>query len=78
MGFKPIPYKKWCAWLKSRGLVQLRTKGSHEVWDNPTSPYIRPVVFRQTKKDIPGMHIQTCLNTMGVTYQEFEKELKGL
>lgn len=81
MGYKPIATKKWEKWLKKRGLEYKRTKGSHDVWDYPEGSdklILQPVIFRGAKKEIPGCHIHTNLQTLGVTYEDFIKEIKAL
>jgi hypothetical protein len=81
MGYKPIPTNKWRKWLKKRGLVYVRTHASHEVWDYPddsTKSILQPVIFRGAKKEIPGCHIHTNLQTLGIKYEEFIKELNNL
>jgi hypothetical protein len=75
MGFKPIPTKKFKKYLKSKGLKHLRDKGDHEIWDNPDEPLIRPVTFIGCDKEIPSLHIKTNLETLGISYDEFEKEI---
>lgn len=76
MGFKPIPTAKWKKWLKSLGLEYKRTEGSHEVWDYPDDSLLRPVVFRGAKKEIPGCHIHTNLQTLGIDYKTFSKQIQ--
>ncbi|HXR85220.1 MAG TPA: hypothetical protein VN722_12980 [Hanamia sp.] len=78
MGFKPIPTAKWKKWLKSIGLVYKRTEGSHEVWDYPDDSLLRPVIFRGAKKEIPGTHIHTNLQTLNIDYKTFEKQIQKL
>jgi predicted RNA binding protein YcfA (HicA-like mRNA interferase family) len=78
MGIKPVPASKWRKWLKSHGLVYIRTEASHEIWDYPDDSLLRPVVFRASKKDIPGFHIYTNLQTLGIDYKTFQKEIQRL
>lgn len=78
MGFKPIPTAKWKKWLKFRGLVYIRTHASHEIWDYPNDSLIRPVIFRGAKKETPGFHIQTNLETLGIDYKTFQKEIQNM
>jgi hypothetical protein len=74
MTFKPIPTKKFKQFLRKKGLEHLRTKGDHEIWDYPeNSPLLRPVTF--IGNDIPSLHIKTNLITLGMTYDEFLREL---
>ena len=78
MGFKPIPLAKWKKWLKLHGLVYMRTEASHEIWDRPDDALHRPIVFRSAKKEIPGFHVHTNLQTLGVDYKTFLKEIQNL
>ena len=39
---KPISKRLWIRFLKSKGLKHIRTEASHEVWDNPEKPLLRP------------------------------------
>ena len=80
MGLKPIPLNKWKKWLKMRGLEYKRTEG-HEIWDYPEGSeksILRPVTFRPSKKEVPGIHIHTNLKTLGVDYNIFLEEIKQL
>jgi hypothetical protein len=76
MGLKPIPADKWRKWLRSRGLEYKRTAASHEIWDYPDDSLLRPVVFRTTKKEIPGFHIHTNLQTLNIDSKTFLKEIQ--
>ncbi|HRN72625.1 MAG TPA: hypothetical protein PLM81_05830 [Ginsengibacter sp.] len=78
MGFKPIPTSKWKKWLKYHGLEYKRTEASHEVWDYPDDSLLRPVIFRGAKKEVPGFHIYTNLQTLGVDYKTFQKEIQKM
>jgi len=78
MGYKPVPTKKFIKWLKKRGLIFKRSKGSHAIWDYPDDSLLRPVIFRPAEKEIPSYHIHTNLETMGVDYKTFEKEINDL
>ncbi len=76
MELKPITTIKWKKWLKSLGLKYKRTEGSHEIWDYPDDSLLRPVVFRGNKKEIPGVHILTNLQTLDIDYKEFQKQIQ--
>jgi predicted RNA binding protein YcfA (HicA-like mRNA interferase family) len=76
MGIKPVPTKIFIQFLKSRGIVYIRTHASHNIFDNPVSPLSRPVVIRTKFKDMPLLHIHTALETIGVSKKEFEEWLK--
>jgi predicted RNA binding protein YcfA (HicA-like mRNA interferase family) len=78
MSIKPVKTKLFEKWLKKRGLVYKRTKGSHDVWDYPDDSLLRPIVFRGAKPEIPGCHIHTNLDTLGVEYKDFLKEIANL
>lgn len=76
MGIKPVPTKIFIQFLKSRGIVYIRTHASHDIFDNPVSPLSRPVIIRTKYKDMPLLHIHTTLETIGVSKKEFEEWLK--
>ncbi|MBK7009469.1 MAG: hypothetical protein IPH94_09970 [Saprospiraceae bacterium] len=61
-----------------KGLLHKRTKGSHEIWDYPDGSLARPVVFRGKKKQIPRLHIETCLDTLSIDFRQFVKEYESL
>ena len=76
MGIKPVPTKTFIKFLKSLGIIYLRTHASHDIFDNPKKPLPRPVVIRMKYKDIPLLHIHTTLENIGVSKKEFEDWLK--
>ncbi len=76
MGIKQIPTKKFIKFLKSLGLVYIRTEASHDVYDHPKNPLNRPVIVRTKNKDIPVLHIHTNLKTIGIDKSVFEEWLK--
>jgi predicted RNA binding protein YcfA (HicA-like mRNA interferase family) len=78
MSHKPVPTKKFIKFLKKMGLEYKRTKGSHDIWDKKDGSLLRPVVFRPQYKDIPPLHIETNLETLGISYKEFEKIMETL
>jgi hypothetical protein len=75
---KSISIKKWKKFLKSQGLINIRTESSHEVWDNPNSPLPWPVIVKSNLKDVPLMHIHTGLSNMGISKAEYIKILETL
>jgi predicted RNA binding protein YcfA (HicA-like mRNA interferase family) len=75
MSPRQVSIKAWRGFLKSVGLVRIRTKGSHEIWDRPDESLSRPIIFRNTKKEIPLTHIKTNLETLKIKLQDF---LNGL
>ena len=76
MGFKPIPTKKFKKFLKKQGCIYIRTEASHEIWDKKDDSLLRPITFWGHKKEVPGLHIHTSLQTLGITYKEFMKIIK--
>ena len=76
MGIKPIPTKIFIPFLKSRGIIYIRTHASHDIFDNLGNPLSRPVVIRTKFKDMPLLHIHTTLETIGISKKEFEEWLK--
>ena len=78
MGIKPVPTKVFIKFLKSLGIIYVRTHASHDIFDNPGKPLPRPVVLRTKYKDIPLLHIHTTLENIGVSKKEFENWLKKI
>ena len=82
MGIRQIPLTLFIKYLKSLGLVFVRIKGDHEIWNypdgHPRGKLIRPVVFRTAEKEIPVNHIGANLKTLGITNIQFEKAIKNL
>lgn len=63
MGVKPIPTKKFLEFLKSKGIIYIRTEASHDIYDNPQKPLLRPIVIRTKFKEVPLPHIHTSLKS---------------
>lgn len=38
MGIKPLPTKVFIQFLKTKGIVYIRTHASHDIFDNPQNP----------------------------------------
>lgn len=70
----PVSVKKWRKFLKNEGLHYVRTSSSHEIW-NADPELRRPVTFRNTDKDIPVFIIGKCLETMGISRDEFLEKI---
>jgi predicted RNA binding protein YcfA (HicA-like mRNA interferase family) len=75
---KSIPLSKYRKFLKAMGLKHIRTKSSHEIWDNPDNPLLRPITVDSKFSDVPITHIHTSLKTLGISKSDFEKILKEL
>jgi len=75
---KSIPLKKFKAFLKSIGLVHIRTKSSHEIWDKKDDSLLRPVIVDNNYPDVPPTHIKTNLKTLGISNKEFDELIKKL
>ena len=75
-GYKAGSHKIFIQFLKSRGIIYIRTHSSHDIFDNPNNPLSRPVVIRMKYKDIPLLHIHTTLENIDVSKKEFEEWLK--
>ncbi|MDX2048620.1 MAG: hypothetical protein SFU87_17670 [Chitinophagaceae bacterium] len=73
---KQIPTKTFVRYLKSKGIVYIRSESSHDIYDRPGNPLPRPLVIRTKYKDIPLLHIHTCLLTLGVSKKDFEEWLR--
>ena len=62
----------WLAFLAYCGLVYQRTHASHDMYDHPTKPLLRPVVVRPSKDhEVPLLHMQTSCQAMGLQLKEF-------
>ncbi len=82
MGIKQIPTKLFIKYLQKIGLVYIRTKGDHDIWNypdkHPRGKLIRPITFKGKDKEIPVDHINTNLKTLGISNVQFEKAIKEL
>lgn len=67
-----ISLKAFHRFLKERGLVMVRNKGGHEIWDYPNDSLLRPVIVQSHLKDVPKHVVKSNLRTLGVTFEEFE------
>lgn len=65
---RPVKTKDWIAYLKEQNCVYIRTHASHYIYECPNC--LRPITFRESKKDIPAMHLKTNLFTLGKTLKE--------
>ena len=79
MGIKPIPTRKFLKYLKSLGLIKIRSEASHDCYNYPVGKpqLIRPVIVRTKDKDVPILHIHTNLETLNITHKQFEKDIKN-
>jgi hypothetical protein len=80
MGIKQIPLSKFVRWLESKGLVYIRTESSHDLYnyqERDPRRLSRNITVRTKYKDIPVLHIHTNLKTLGISKQDFEKEIKN-
>lgn len=78
MGIKPVPLKKYRKFLEQVGLQKIRTKGTHEIWNNPTQPLLRPVTVDSKYANVPILHIHTSLKSIGITKEDFNKIIETL
>lgn len=74
---KSVPLKKFKKYLKSLGLVHVRTKDSHEFYDYPDKPLLRPISVDINYPDVPLLHIHTNLKTLGIDKKQFSKDIKN-
>jgi hypothetical protein len=73
---KPIPVKLWKEFFKSKGLKHIRTEASHVVWNNPDNPLLRTCTVVPKHEMVPKLHIQTSLLNLGISQNQFDKEIK--
>lgn len=66
---RPYKVRCWEKFLESCGCKFKKNNGSHHIWDCPNC--FRPIVFHGHKKELPFLHIKTCLRTMNVDVKEF-------
>lgn len=75
---KPIPLRDFLKYLQKKGLVAYgRKSGSHERFDypEPERKLLRPVSVDHHFSEVPSLHVQTNLMTLGITYEQFQEEL---
>ena len=75
---KPIPLREYIKYLRKKGLIgQGRKSGSHERFDYPDAArkLTRPVTVDHHYDEVPSLHIQTGLMTLGISYEQFLREL---
>ena len=77
---RPVNINDWIDFLKYNDCEYLRKKGSHVHYKCPGC--FRTITFRGNSKDIPALHLQTNLRSMGkslsdlYTWIENKKKLK--
>ena len=71
---RPIPIGCWENFLISKGCEFVRIRASHHHWKCPNC--LRPITFWGNEKEIPGFHIKTCLNTLGIKRTSFLQWVK--
>lgn len=80
MGIKEIQTKDFINYIQSLGLTEIRSKGSHTVFNYPAKDprrLTRPIVVRMAYKTIPLLHLHTNLQTLGKSKDEFIAWLRG-
>lgn len=55
--------------LREYGLVPMRTKGGHEIWDSPA--LTRTVVFQTHNEPVPEYVVKNAIRDLGTTREEF-------
>ncbi len=69
---KGIDMEVWLAYLIFCGLEYKRDEGSHHIYDLVEGSLPRPVTVRPTKDpQVPLLHMQTSLKTMGKQMKDF-------
>jgi len=79
MTYKPVSTKIFKKFLRATGLKHQRTSGDHEIWDYPNkSDLLRPVTFIGCDKNIPALHVNTNLKTLGIKRKDFDEIISNL
>jgi predicted RNA binding protein YcfA (HicA-like mRNA interferase family) len=80
MGAKPIPRSTFEKFLQKEGLIRVRTKGSHDIYEyaDPGKKLSRPITVKNNLKDVPMLHIHTNLGTLGISKKDFTKKIKDM
>ena len=78
MGIKQIPTKKFIKFLKRQGLIYIRSKGDHDLYDRPEKPLPRPITIISSCKDIPSLHIHTSLKNLGISKADYEDIIENI
>lgn len=69
-----ISLREFRSVLREYGLVQIRTKGGHEIWDNPG--LTRTVVFQTHNEPVPEYVVKNAIRDLGTTREEFLSALE--
>ena len=75
MARRPIKTKDWVRFLEAHNCKYKRTKASHVHYQ--CLGCFRPVTHRSKDKDIPAMHLQTNLKTMGLSLDYLYEWIKN-
>jgi predicted RNA binding protein YcfA (HicA-like mRNA interferase family) len=57
--------------LERAGFVQVRSKGSHHVFQHPNNPARRTIVSDHRGKDVPRGTLRDIIEQAGLTVEEF-------
>lgn len=57
--------------LERAGLVQVRSKGSHRIFQHPANPARRTIIADHRGKDIPVGTLRSIIDQAGLTVDEF-------
>lgn len=72
----PVKLKVWRKFLKKQGYSKEGVEGDHEKWNKPGMP--RPVIFPNKWKELPPFFINTNLDTMGISVEDYQKIIARL
>jgi predicted RNA binding protein YcfA (HicA-like mRNA interferase family) len=75
MARRPIKTKDWIRFLEGHKCRYSRTTASHTMYKCPKC--FRTIVFRAKSKEIPVIHLQTNLKTLGFTFEYLYDWLKN-
>ena len=69
--YRPVKTTCWVKFLIENNCKYKRTKASHDHYKCPNC--LRSITHREKDKEIPSFHINTNLETMGISKKDFWK-----
>lgn len=68
----------YIAYLKAKGLVHISTESSHQKWDYPNKPLMRPVTVDMNHDEVPFVHQMTNARSLGTTASAVRSEMRRM